>query len=712
VKIYALPPIISAVAYLLVGLLVYSRKKPNPVNNSFAIMLLCVSMWNIDWAGLISAPNANFAQRWGSIFRIPMLFIPPTFLHFAVLFTNPQGFSPRIRKILLIFYSLSCFLAVFSWTHYFVEDVIVHPWGYTFKGGPLYFLFLLQFIIGIVFAFSYMARGYTSADSYHRQRLKYFFLATGVSFALGSLNFLPILFGMRTYPIGSIAVTVGLFIATYSVVQHRLMDVSVFMAKGLGYILSIFILGIPALVAMIFLEKYYFRQMDLSFSLLLVAIGIAAVLVFPKIKERMDQAMQQIIVRDKYFYHRVLEDFSRSLVTMVDLNRLLRMLAQTVERSMGVSCISIFLYNPEKDIFRSSLARGSPENNMENTSFKSADPCLHWLQERKEAVVRAELERNPRSREEKELLNMMMRLQAEVCLPLIYMDRLIGFINLGHKMQEEMYYREDLDLLNTLAYQLAIAIENANLYENLRKSQDIMRRADRLASLGTLVSSLAHEIRNPLVSIKTFTQLLPERLEDEEFRNYFLKIASGEIDRLTTLINELLGFARPSEPNLRGEDVNTLIEKMEFLITTEARKKNITISKNCALNLPLVMVDAEQIKQVLLNVLLNAIQAIPREGQIWVETRVVQVTREETSERFVQIEVRDTGVGIPKENLDHVFDPFFSTRPDGSGLGLAISYQIIHEHGGFIDLESEVGKGTSFRIHLPLNAGGRGGARK
>lgn len=214
------------------------------------------------------------------------------------------------------------------------------------------------------------------------------------------------------------------------------------------------------------------------------------------------------------------------------------------------------------------------------------------------------------------------------------------------------------------------------------------------------------------MSIKTFTQLLPERLEDEEFRNYFLKVASGEIDRLTTLINELLGFARPSEPNLRGEDVNALIEKMEFLIITEARKKNITISKNCSPHLPLVMVDAEQIKQVLLNILLNAVQAIPGQGQIWIETRVVQAIREETSERFVQIEVRDTGVGIPKENLDRVFDPFFSTRPDGSGLGLAISYQIIHEHGGFIDLESEEGKGTSFRVHLPLNAGGRSGSPK
>jgi len=341
-------------------------------------------------------------------------------------------------------------------------------------------------------------------------------------------------------------------------------------------------------------------------------------------------------------------------------------------------------------------------------SFKADEPFINWLRERKDAVLRAELEQDAKNLAKKGVGEIMGTLQAEVCLPLIYSERLIGFINLGHKAEKDMYYREDIDLLITLSNQVAIAIENANLYENLKKSQKILRRSDRLASLGTLIASLAHEIRNPLVSIKTFTQLLPERLDDAEFRDYFLKVASGEIDRLNSLINELLGFAKPSEPNLKGEDVNSIIEKMIVLIATEAKKKNITIHKNYAPGLPAVMVDAEQIKQVLLNILLNAIQAIIGEGGIWIETRIVQALRDEKTEPFVQIEIRDSGIGIPPENIDHIFDPFFSTRPEGSGLGLAISYQIVHDHGGFIDLESEVGKGTSFRIHFPLRAGGTG----
>jgi signal transduction histidine kinase len=706
-NVHALQSLLAAIIFLFLALFVYYQKKENPLNRSFATLILCTCIWNIDVFGILSAANAEYAMLWGKIFRPGLIFIPPTSLHFVIYFLELKQYPNLLKWLLWASYGNSIIFTVINWTPYFTGEAVQYPWGYTVQTGPFYPYFIATFFIFMLISFTLLIRNYFKADQYQKQRIKYFLIALIISFLFGSIGFLPMV-GLEVYPIGSIAVTIGFFIVAYSVVQHRLMDVSVFMAKALGYILSILILAVPASLAIIFLQSYFFQQTDLSFSLLVLVIGIAAALTFSTVKESMNRAMHQIIVRDKYFYHRVLEEFSRRLVTIVDLNRLLNMLADTVERSMGVSRISIFLYNSEKEAFRLALVRGSPESEMMNIFFKFTDPSIQWLQEKKESVLRPEVERNPKGLKAKEILEMMGRLQAEVCLPLVYMDRLIGFINLGHKLAKEMYYREDLDLLNTLANQVAIAVENANLYENLKKSQGIMRRADRLASLGTLISSLAHEIRNPLVSIKTFTQLLPERMEDEEFRNYFLKVASGEIDRLTTLINELLGFARPSEPNLRGEDMNALIEKMEFLVITEARKKNISISKNFMFNLPLVMVDAEQIKQVLLNILLNAVQSTPGEGQIWVETRVVRIPREDTTVRFVQIEVRDTGVGIPKENMERVFDPFFSTRPDGSGLGLAISYQIIHEHGGFIDLESEVGKGTSFRVHLPLKDGGKG----
>jgi len=694
---------IAAVFYLIVAIFVYSKKRPSAVNRSFALMLLCVSLWNVNIAGILAAPTPAMAELWGKIFRNGLLFIPPTVLHFIILFSYPKGIPKQITNILRFFFLVSCGFAVINWTPYLTQGVRKSPWGYHVQSGPLYPLFTAQFVTSLVLSLYYLVRAFINSDTYQRHRLKYFFLAFGLSFILGSLNFLA-MFEVQEYFFGPIAVTVGLLIAAYSVVQHRLMDVSVFMAKGLGYILTFAILGVPFFFIILLLEDTFFRQVDVNFALVLILCGVAAILLFNLIKVRVDRAMHQIIVRDKYSYLGILEDFARRLVTIIDLGRLLTMLADTVEKSMGVTNISIFLHETEKDVFRARLIRGSPGEEV----LKLSPAGIQFLQERKEAILLVDLERTGPSAAEKELLDILVRLKAEVCLPLVYMNRLIGFINLGSKVPEKMYFQEDLDLLYPLANQVAIAIENSNLYENLKKSQSIMRRADRLASLGTLIASLAHEIRNPLVSIKTFTQLLPERMEDEEFRNYFLKVASGEIDRLTGLINELLGFARPSEPRLEGEDVNALIDKMEILVATEARKKNVTLNKDYARDLPQIKADAEQLKQVLLNILLNAIQATKGEGKIWIETRMVQLPVEDRMEPFTQIEVRDTGVGIPKENLERIFDPFFSTRTEGSGLGLAISHQIIHDHGGFISVESEVGKGTSFKVHLPLKPGGKG----
>jgi signal transduction histidine kinase len=299
-----------------------------------------------------------------------------------------------------------------------------------------------------------------------------------------------------------------------------------------------------------------------------------------------------------------------------------------------------------------------------------------------------------------EVIKKMSFLEAEVSIPLILKGQLIGMINLSHKFNKDIYSHEDIELLSTLANQTAVAIENARLYEDLKRSKSYIRRADRLASLGTLTAGLAHEIRNPLVAIKTLTQLLPERLDDEEFRTQFLQIASGEVDRISSLVTELLDFARPSDPKLELEDINTILDGMILLGSTETKKKQINIIKNYTSDLPPVQIDREQIKQVFLNILLNGIEATSENGKIMVKTRSFM---KPGGEPYVQIEFTDTGSGIPEEYLEDIFNPFFTTKSTGSGLGLSISNQIIQDHKGYIDVESQLGRGSSFFINLPVN---------
>jgi signal transduction histidine kinase len=342
--------------------------------------------------------------------------------------------------------------------------------------------------------------------------------------------------------------------------------------------------------------------------------------------------------------------------------------------------------------------------NIKITSFppvlSKGDPLPQYLEKIREIIIREELIKGSNIQEINNVITQMAMVEAEVSIPLILKGTLIGMINLSHKFNKDIYSHEDIELLSTLANQTAIAIENARLYEDLKKSKSYIRRADRLASLGTLTAGLAHEIRNPLVAIKTFTQLLPERLEDEEFRNHFLNIVSGEVDRISALVTELLEFARPSEPKFELENINDILDGMILLVSTETKSKHINITKDYGTDLRPITIDREQMKQVFLNMLLNAIEATPGNGKIVVKTRSFI---KPDGEPYIQIEFADNGCGIAPEYLEDIFTPFFTTKEKGSGLGLSISNQIIQDHKGYIDVESQLNKGTSFFINLPIS---------
>jgi signal transduction histidine kinase len=420
---------------------------------------------------------------------------------------------------------------------------------------------------------------------------------------------------------------------------------------------------------------------------------------FDKIKPRTEKVVEQFLFKNRYDYRETLGTFSKAMVMILDLKSLSKRIIETITQTMGVEKASLFLWSEEKGGY--SLFESKNISMTTTTPLLSKnDPLPHYLQKIGEIIIREELVKGANIPELKDVIKIMSLLESEVSIPLISKGQLIGIINLGYKFNKDIFSHEDIELLSTLANQTSIAIENARLYEDLKRSKSYIRRADRLASLGTLTAGLAHEIRNPLVAIKTLTQLLPERIDDEEFRNNFLQIASGEVDRISSLVTELLEFSRPSDPKLELEDINAILDGMILLVSTETKKKQIHMIKNYATDLPPIQIDREQIKQVFLNILLNSIEATKENDKITVKTRSFM---KPGGEPYIQIEFTDTGSGIPEEFIEDIFNPFFTTKSTGSGLGLSISNQIIQEHKGYIDVESQVGKGSSFFINLPLN---------
>jgi PAS domain S-box-containing protein len=246
----------------------------------------------------------------------------------------------------------------------------------------------------------------------------------------------------------------------------------------------------------------------------------------------------------------------------------------------------------------------------------------------------------------------------------------------------------------------------------LKRLESQIRRSDRLASLGTLSAGMAHEIKNPLVSIKTFAQLLPERYQDSDFRETFSNLIGHEIDRIDTLVNQLLRFARPAKPHLKRMHAHEALEKSLKLVGHRLYQKDIKLTRSWEANVDTIRGDADQLEQVFLNFFLNAMDAMKSGGELIVNTRIQTQKRWGSSNtqgnggaaemEALRITIRDTGEGIRKKDIPHVFDPFFTTKDYGTGLGLSVVHGIIQEHDGQIEVESELKKGTAFHILLPL----------
>lgn len=244
----------------------------------------------------------------------------------------------------------------------------------------------------------------------------------------------------------------------------------------------------------------------------------------------------------------------------------------------------------------------------------------------------------------------------------------------------------------------------------IKKLEAQVRRTDRLASLGTLSAGMAHEIKNPLVTLKTFTQLLPERYDDPDFRNTFSTLLGEEVRRIDSLVNQLLRFARPTKPSLHPLRLHEVAAHVLKLVDQQARQKNIACTSDLQAAQDLIQGDRDLLVQAMLNFLFNAIDAMTTGGKLIVstdlheqETPQMGLWGQPTVETYIRLSVRDTGPGIKADDLPHVFDPFFTTKSSGTGLGLSVAHGIIQEHRGLIDVESVSGQGTVFHLLFPLS---------
>jgi len=403
----------------------------------------------------------------------------------------------------------------------------------------------------------------------------------------------------------------------------------------------------------------------------------------------------------------VLIEINRMVTSSLELDEVLEATIRGIREILHVEAGSLVLVDEETGglVFRETL---SPERGwITGRTIQPGEGIVGYVVQSGEPKLVNNVERDPHFLpevdEERGLTSRVI-----LCVPLRIRDRVIGAIEVINKL-DGVFTEQDLELLQAMAASVAVAVDNASLYselaefaEELERSQAQLVQAEKMAAIGRLAASIAHEINNPLQAIHNSLHLsLHERL-GEDRRLQYLTMAQVEVQRLIEIVQRMLDFYRPSRGGVVPTDVNSIAENVLALAHKRLQHGHIRVHTYLSPDLPLVPVVSDQITQVFLNIVINAVEAMPSGGDLRLETMLSE------DGEWVLVYFHDTGPGMSAEQIANLFEPFYTTKPDGTGLGLAVSYGIIERHGGTIEISSQPGEGVTFVVKLPVHRAGAG----
>lgn len=699
---YRLAFYLTIATTLLSGIIILIKGGRSKRNRAFALFSFFVAGWSILQVQVSFIQNQEAAFLLTKIYHMVVIFCPYTFLRFTYLFleVKKKNLTLAIFFFLTLLFAFLAPFRIFSPGPKHLASI-----GWTMIPGLGYHLYTVFFIFMTTVSLYKLYRKMSHSKGIKAEQMQYIFWPALIGFSAGCSNFfytynqLPII-----NPFAVFGLPVYVFIITYGMLKHRFLDINLMIKKtfiyGIMYSLSLAIFSAIVILTGQWMISGAIDQRVIILSMLAVVIIVSIVKPLDNI---LTGLTDKFLFRKKYEYHRILKEASSGMIRIRQLDKLLKLIVGVIFKHVRITNAAVFLLDKQANAYIVKASRGKPKISGEYLKMTHYNPLVKYLQHAKKTVVCDEpkipIKHNSGSMLAK-AIEEMRKLNASLIIPCFIKDRLIGFLLLGEKLSGEVYSQEDLNLFNTLSMQAGLAIENAEAYEELSRTKDKLFEAEKFASIGRLAGGIAHEIKNPLVAIKTFTEYLNKKFDDAEFRNKFQNIVGSEVDRINHIVEQLVTYSHPKHLVLKNINAALVINETLALIEDEAKKKSIRI-RHCYSSSPnaTCQVDPEQLKQVLLNIFLNGIQAMENNNGKTKELNI-STTRENDS---LIITVSDTGKGISSEYLPLIFDPFFTTRETGFGLGLAIVKSIVENHKGKIFVTSELDKGTNFTLSFPCS---------
>jgi signal transduction histidine kinase len=700
----ALSPLLSALVTLAIGASVLLRDRRRPTYTTFSAFTLTLSLYYLMTFLSVAVDHGEW-WSWAAFF--PAAFIPVNATRFfrAFLAEPAVGGSRRSLRV------------TYAWTAAWCGLLI-----YGAIGKPIHRQFWFQFPFS-VYVFGALYRCVFDLYTQYRRtltrvekaRIRYLMLGGFVATTLAISDFLPRL-GVTVPAIGNVLTLLYLYFLAQTLFRYRLLDLNELVGKMvvLGSLVVILSVVYGLLIAWIGGGK-----IEGIFILNTLVASFVILILFEPVRTLLETSINRWLLSERGDLRHRIDNLRRELMNVIDMRDMIRRTLATLEESRRVTHAAIYLLDADGagyDLIGHVGPR--PAERLDAVArrafferLRENPVMLEALERELLALEGASQTGKAPEKEQSELDAIARTLQetnASLAVPISvggagggdHEPLVLGVLVLRDERLRNAYGLDDLDIFRSLAAQMAVVIENSRVYER-------MKERDRLAALGEMAAGLAHEIRNPLGAIKGAAQLLvgpdgsPSPSTGAAEVTEFLGIIVDEVNRLNRVVSQFLDYARPYKIFESAEvDLNEVVRKTMALLEPQEGADKITITPNLAETLPRVRGDAEQLRQVFLNLGINAVQAMPAGGQLTITTRRRMGRRDPGA--FVEIVFADNGQGIARDQLKNLFIPFFTTKEKGTGLGLPISQRIVAHHGGAIEVRSTLGKGTQFIVLLPV----------
>jgi len=633
--------------------------------------------------------NLTEASFWFRLNMAAAALLPATALLFFHRFLWPEPTPGRNPHLALV---LSGLLAAFQAT----------PWS---DNQPTTVVVLAYTFAGMLLCAALIVRRYRELLSRReRTRLRYLavflLVATGVML-LGVLLEQPVL---RSW--ADLISVFFLYFLSQSLIMYRLLDLQ----ELLGRMLTLSLVGLLLALVSGLLALWAGGSAGVPLFHTFMAAMVIFIL-FEPLRDRVEVVAGRLFFQERTELRQQLEDLRRDIANILEVPRMAARLLDTLYDAMRVSHAAFYQAEEAGTGYRLVGHRGPPP--PERLEAAQHRAFIDQLKKNPTVLLAETFERRleqapvaaagpaPEVQRAQQILASMRAVPAGICIPLVVSNEIVGLWTLHDDKGLESYSTEEISRLMAIGEQVAINIENSQLLEGARER-------DRLAVLGEMAAGLAHEIRNPLGAIKGAAQFLQPEAADEGSAE-MLRVIVEETDRLNKVVDQFLDYARPFKPSFSPTDVNKVADHCLRLIAPELEARRVQADVQLAPDLPLVDGSEQQLAQVLLNLIRNALDAMAGGGRLGVRTSLRPVStffrlRAPRRPATLYVEVSDTGPGIPADIQARIFVPFFTTKEKGTGLGLPISQRIVEAHGGAIRIRSKPGEGATFSVLLPCPA--------